>query len=264
MEIGISTASLFLRQNNEDAVKTIRSLGSKTTEIFFETMSEYTAEYSDLIKSRLGDMKVHSVHVYTMHYEPELFSDNEKSFKEALATYKSVLNSARNLGATNYTLHGRARIKRTGNYDDYEKIGKRLNFLTEVAKEYGVDLCLENVEWALYNRVGYFKEVLKYAPDLKATLDIKQARISGYDVYDYIEEMKGKIKTVHLSDIGENGGRCIPGKGVTDFEKLFTTLKDTGFDGVSLIEVYKDDYKDIEELRESLQYLENIKNKIWR
>ena len=264
MELGISTASLFMRENNEDAVKTIESLGSRITEVFFETFKEYTKEFSDLIKSRLNNMRVHSVHVYTLHFEPELFSDNARSLEEAVSAYRNVLISAENLGAKNYTMHGRARIKRTVNYDNYEKIGKRLDYLSKVAKEYGVDLCLENVEWALYNRVGFFKEVSGFAPDLKATIDIKQARISGESVYDYIKETAGKIKTVHLSDIGANGERCMPGKGVTDFYELFSVLNDYGFDGGALIEVYKDDYKDIGELKNSLEYLENIKQKIWR
>ncbi|MBO4323381.1 MAG: sugar phosphate isomerase/epimerase, partial [Clostridia bacterium] len=103
-----------------------------------------------------------------------------------------------------------------------------------------------------------------YAPNLRATLDIKQARISGYGVYDYIEEMKGRINTVHVSDVDPSGKRALPGKGITDFYRLFSVLKDAGFDGGALIEVYKDDYKDMEELKESLEYLENIKSKIWR
>ena len=264
MEIGISTASLFMRENTEDAVETIASLGSKITEIFFETYPEYGLEYAKTLKARLKNTKVHSVHVYTLHYEPELFSDNRRSYEVAEETYRKVLSSAEYLGAKNYTMHGRARIKKSGNYDDYEKIGRRLEKLSQIAAEYGVALCLENVEWALYNRVGYLTEVIKYAPNLKTTFDIKQARLSGCDYYQYIEEMKGRINTVHLSDVDGDGKMCLPGKGVTDFEALFKSLKSAGFDGGALIEVYKNDYKDIGELKSTLSYLENINDKIRR
>ncbi|MBO4323344.1 MAG: sugar phosphate isomerase/epimerase, partial [Clostridia bacterium] len=103
MEIGISTASLFMRENTEDAILTIERLGSKITEVFFETFPEYTKEFAELLKGRMKNLKVHSVHVYNMHYEPELFSDNKRSFDVAMGTFKSVLKNAKLLGARNYT-----------------------------------------------------------------------------------------------------------------------------------------------------------------
>ena len=263
MEIGISTASLYMRENIEDAVVTLGKLNAKVTELFLETYTEYTPEFAEVLKSRIGDLKVHSVHVHTMHYEPELFSDNKRQYDAALRLYENVLGLGQLLGAKCYTMHGRGRIKRSVNYDNYEAVGKRLNTLSEIAGKYGISLCLENVEWAYYNRVGFFKEVSAYAPNLKAVLDVKQARLSGCDVYAYIDEMGGKLKTVHLSDIGENGERCLPGKGITDYKKLFSALKKNGFDGEMLIEVYAGDFKELSELTDSLEYLRKIKKEIF-
>ena len=60
MEIGISTASLFGRMYNEDAVTAIENLGAKVCEVFLETYCEYTEEYAALINSRkTEDLKVH-------------------------------------------------------------------------------------------------------------------------------------------------------------------------------------------------------------
>ncbi len=263
MEIGISTASLYMRENIEDAIVTLRELGAKVTECFLETYTEYTPEFARLLKSRIGDLKVHSVHVHTMHYEPELFSDNVRQHQAALELYKNVLGLGQLLGAKCYTMHGRGRIKRSVNYDNYEAVGKRLNKLSDIAGDYGIFLCLENVEWAYYNRVGFFKAVSEYAPNLKAVLDVKQARLSGDDVYSYIGEMGNKLKTVHLSDIDENGKRCLPGKGITDFKELFSALKENGFDGEMLLEVYSGDYGEVKELSDSLEYLREIKKSIF-
>ncbi|MBO4262870.1 MAG: hypothetical protein J5903_03700 [Clostridia bacterium] len=153
IEIGISTASLFMREYGEDAVVTLQALDSRITEMFFETFPEYEEEFARLVRSRSGDLGFHSVHVYTMHYEPELFSLNERSYGVAEATFRKVLTNAKILGAGNYTMHGRARMKKSGFYDDYAFIGKRLDKLCGIAREYSVALCLENVEWAFYNRV---------------------------------------------------------------------------------------------------------------
>ena len=133
----------------------------------------------------------------------------------------------------------------------------------DFAFERGVELCLENVEWAYYNHVGFYKEISKYLSGLKTCLDVKQARISGDSYKDYIEEMGNSIKTVHLSDVNENGKICLPGKGIFDFEDLFKRLNGVGFNGDMLIEVYSGDYGEISEFTESLDYLRELKDKIF-
>ena len=75
--------------------------------------------------------------------------------------------------------------------------------------------------------------------------------------------MGENIRTVHISDVDENGKIKLPGKGVFDFEELFTRLKDVGFDGSALIEVYKDDYGEIKEIGESLDRMRELAYKIF-
>ena len=75
--------------------------------------------------------------------------------------------------------------------------------------------------------------------------------------------MGSSINTVHLSDLNSVGKICLPGKGEFDFEDLFKRLKDVGFDGAMLIEAYYEDYKEISELKDSLDYLRELKAKIF-
>ena len=74
----------------------------------------------------------------------------------------------------------------------------------------------------------------------------------------YLREMGESIATVHLSDIGEDGKMCLPGHGKTDFETLLKALQDVGYGGPLLIEAYKDDYCEIEELKRSCDFLQEI------
>ena len=263
MEIGVSTATFFLRMYNENAISRIDDLGAKTCEVFLECPSEYTVDFGKILLDNRGDLKVHSVHVATMTFETELFSGFDRAFADAQVTFANVLSIAKMLGAKFYTMHGRARIKKGGDYDDYFKNGKRLELLCDFASNYDVKICLENVPWALYNRVGYFKEIKKYAPSLCATLDVKQARLSGCNYADYVNEMGASLKTVHLSDVDQNGKIRLPGQGIFNFEDLFKRLRDVGFDGDMLIEVYKDDFKHDVEIVESLEYLNELKYKIF-
>lgn len=263
MEIGVSTASLFKRQYNEDALVTLNEIDARVCEIFLGTYREYTSDFANLLKSRLGNLKVHSIHTLNTHFEPQLFAVNPRAIDDAYEIYASCLNTAKLLNAKNYTLHGIARFKRNILYNNYDSIGPKIEKARMFAEKHGVDMCLENVEWAYYNHVGFLTEILKYAPNLKTCLDVKQARIAGEGYVSYLNEMGNRINTVHLSDITDAGKICLPGKGCFDFEDLFKRLKDVNFNGNMLIEVYYEDYSDVSEIKESLYYLRNIKEKIF-
>lgn len=264
MEIGVSTASFFLRMYNEEALPVLNELDARVVEVFLETFSEYSEEFGEKLKKYKGDLTVHSVHVVTTQFEPQLFGGNLRAYKDARDYFESVLKCAKALGASNYTLHGIALYKKDYRLENYPHVVDRLNELGELAKNYGVEICLENVYWCMYNRPGIFSVLKNECPALKTCLDIKQARQSGHDVSEYLEEMAGRLNTVHLSDYDDSTDKMsLPGKGKTDFRKLFTQLKNVGFDGNMLIEVYKNDYEDVAEIKESLNYLRRIKQEVF-
>ena len=263
MGIGVSTASLFKRQYNEDALVTLNELDAKVCEIFLCSYCEYTEDFAKLLKERKGNLKVHSIHTLNTHFEPQLFGANPRAVDDAYKIFGSCLNTARLLGAENYTFHGIARFKRNVLYNNYQKIGENMLKLSEFCENFNVNLCLENVEWAYYNHVGFYTNIIKYCPNLKTCLDVKQARVSGDSYKDYITEMGSSIQTVHLSDINEDGKICLPGKGKFDFKDLFLRLKDVNFKGNMLIEVYYEDYKEISEIKDSLNYLRELEDKIF-
>ncbi|MBQ9710254.1 MAG: sugar phosphate isomerase/epimerase [Clostridia bacterium] len=264
MEIGISTASLFLRQYNEDALVTLNELDSRVCEVFLETYSEYTEEYAKLLLEKRGNLKVHSIHTLNTHFEPQLFSPNDRAREDALKIFEDCLKVGKILQADYYTLHGKAKLKKTTTFKNYEEVGLYMRNLTSLGEKYGMKVCLENVEWAYYGRPGFYAKVKEFCPNLCGCLDIKQARESGFDYTQYINEMGSDIKTVHLSDVDENGRIALPTeKGFFDFEKLFKQLKDVGFNGNCLIEVYKDNFDSIEQLKQSLCYLREIKDRIF-
>ena len=258
MEIGISTASLFKRQFNEDAVATLNKLDARVCEVFLGTYSEYTNDFANLLKERKGDLKVHSIHTLNTHFEPQLFAQSERALKDAYDIFKKCLESANILGAKYYTLHGIARFKKNILYNEYEKIGKMMHKAKDFAASYGIDLCLENVEWSTYNRPGVFTALAKEIPNLRGVLDIKQARISGYAYEEYLSEMNSRIAYAHLSDCNDMGQMCLPGKGNFDFDTLVQRLQDVGFDGALLVEVYTGDYGEARELKESCDYLNEL------
>ena len=113
MTTGVSTASLFLREMNEDALTVFKELGVKCTEIFLTTFSEYTEEYARLLKERAEGIFVNSVHVLNTQFEPQLFGAHPRARKDAYEILDGVMRSARIFGARAYTFHGITRLKKS-------------------------------------------------------------------------------------------------------------------------------------------------------
>ncbi len=261
MRTGVSTASLFLRKNNEDALPLLEELGVKTAEVFLTTFSEYGYPFADLLKERKGRLFINSVHDLNTGFEPQLFNAHPRARADAFEWLEKVLQSANALGAPYYTFHGTARMKRAARLqgaDNFPKMIECFAQILEVCQTHGVQLCLENVEWATYNRPSVFATLAQELPQLRGVLDIKQARISGYPYEDYLTEMGERLAYAHVSDIDEKGKICLPGRGVFDFDTLVKRLNDVGFDGALLVEVYTDNYGEPVELKQSCDYLDEI------
>ena len=257
MEIGISTASFFSKETTEASFEILHRLDIPVCEIFLSTFSEYADDFIDLILQVKGDIRIHSVHTLNQQYEPELFNPTERTRKDCEKIYKHVGYDAHRLGASYYTFHGPAKFKKLPYTHDYEKIGKRVQelcVLLDEASKGTTKLTYENVHWTFFNTPEYFENLKKYT-DVLTCLDIKQAFLSGFDIYDYVECMGDRLKTVHICDYDENGRLVMPGKGIFDFTKLFSVLIGNGFDGAGLIEVYSNNYDSYDELAKSYDYL---------
>lgn len=257
MKTGISTACLFARCETEQAFKELNNLGVENTEAFLQTFYEYRPEFAKKYHTELGGVNVNSVHVMTGNFEPQLFAHTRRSRGDGFYWLDQLMRSARLLGAQYYTMHGIIR-KGSNAGENFDYLGERINEIIGFCSRYGVNLCLENVWWSLYNRPGLFSELKRRAGGLSGVFDLKQARRSGYPYQMYIKEMGSSLAYAHLSDVDENGRICLPGNGIYNFEEILKCLKGEGFDGAIIIEVYSDNYGDLSELKTSLDYLNEI------
>lgn len=254
MKVGISTASLFNRLNNEDALPLLDKWGVPCAEVFLTSFSEYDPGFAKELAAGKGRVAVHSVHVLNTQFEPQLYAEHPRVKADAFGWLEKAMVSARELGAHHYTFHGIARLKRTFRAD-LERLSRQTADIFAFCASYGVQLCYENVEWALYNDPGVFSALKRGCPGLGGVLDVKQARIAGHDWREYLAEMGEALATVHVSDVDASGRMCLPGRGIFPFGELFSRLRDRNFAGAVLIENYSRDYTDLNELRASFEYL---------
>lgn len=262
MKIGVSTATYFSKLYTEEALVPIAKLGAEVCEVFFASRCEYTEQFGRKINEELfraqeySPLKIHSIHALTNQFEPELFSVNDRAYSDALETFESVLKIGRQIGATHYTFHGATMLKKAVKYNfDYARISSRVDKLIDMAASYGIDFCYENVHWTYFSTPKYFEKLKELCPRLSCTLDIKQAMQSGIDYVEYLDVMQDRLATVHLCDYKNDGSLAIPGRGDFDFVTFFKRLKDRGYDGVCLMELYAKDYKDDIDIKEAYDYL---------
>ncbi|MEG1646928.1 MAG: sugar phosphate isomerase/epimerase, partial [Clostridia bacterium] len=127
--------------------------------------------------------------------------------------------------------------------------------LCDRAEKKGINLCYENVHWSFFSEPEFYKQLKPKCPKLACCLDVKQAMQAGIDYKKFLDVMEN-LKTVHLCDYDNQNNLMIPSeKGSFDFVELFRVLKDKGFDGNCFLEVYQNNYKTFDELKNSYEYL---------
>lgn len=261
MDVGISTASIFNKAMVEDTPAMLASLGCKKIEVFLNTYSEYRPDFVRLVRRRIDDagLSVYSVHPMSNQFEAQLFSIHPRQKSDAFAVYRDALNAGKILGATHYVMHGSPHLGGTAKNLEMERITPIFIELLDIAAEYGITLCLENVSWCFFHAPAFGAELKARLGDhrLKFVLDIKQAVRSGEDPFAFVEAVGEDLENWHLCDYAfdEQGKLSLkmPGQGQCDFLAMGKAMRDKGYRGPAFIEVYSDMYTDLDVLRSSFE-----------
>ena len=78
MKVGISTATLFLKKNNEEALPLFASWGVPCAEVFLTSFCEYAPSFAEQLAAVRGDVEIHSLHVLNTQFEPQLYADHPR------------------------------------------------------------------------------------------------------------------------------------------------------------------------------------------
>ena len=263
MNVGVSTASIFNKAMVEDIPAMLSPMGCRTIEVFLNTFSEYRPAFVDLLRRRIDDagLHVYSVHPMSNQFEAQLFSIHPRQKADAFCVYREALNAGRILGATHYVMHGSPHLGGTAKNLELERITPIFAELLDVAAEYGITLCLENVSWCFFHAPAFGKALKERLGDhrLKFVLDIKQAVRSGEDPFAFVEAVGEDMENWHLCDyVFDGDGKLslrMPGKGQCDFFALGQAMVNKGYRGPAFIEVYSDMYRDLDELKASFDHI---------
>ncbi len=257
MKIGISSACLY-PMPTEEAVFEVLSQGSRSIEIFLSSPSEVDASFISDIKSvcdREG-AEVASLHPWSSAIEPFFFfSGYSRRVDDGIELYKKYFEAANIVGAQNIVFHGDRKGGKCSDRRYFEVFGK----LSDVAKSFDITLAQENVGYCKSGDPEFISKLKKAVPDTKFVLDIKQCRRADINPFDMADAMGDSIVELHLSDHNDEHSCMLPGRGKFDFSKFFDKLKEQGVYNIpALIELYRDNYNKESELKEAMQYLNNM------
>ena len=257
MNLGISTASLYPLET-ELALEEVGKAGVKNTEIFFNAESELKDSFIDIllcIKEKYN-MNITAVHpAMSLAESYMLFSAYDRRYYEGLKQYRRYSEVAKALGAKYLIMHGG---KPNGILNDEEYCQRYMALNCETERN-GVTVLQENVVNYRSGDIEFMrsmKDIL--GTDAKFCLDIKQCIRCGYVPMDLIEEFYDNIKHFHISDHSVAGDCLLPLNGKFDFSGLFDFLKQKGYEGALMTEVYRYAYKEYDEIFTSFRKLEEL------
>lgn len=231
-------------------------MGIKNVEIFLNTHSESEPEY---VRSLAAILKANgarciSLHPYTCTADTYmLYSGYERRTRDYIEYHKRYFEAMNILGAKYFILHG----NKAEHSDEVVIEGYRR--LNETAKTFGVNVLQENVCRCTTGELGQLIAMKKaLGEDVGFVLDTKQAVRKNADPYNFVKALGKNIKHVHFSDHGEKGDCLLPGQGDIDCERFISALKNVGFEGGIILELYRKNYHDYGELLKGVQYLQNV------
>ena len=251
MIAGVSTAC-FYPQHTEDALRELVSIGVRSAEIFLNCAGEleepFLKELAAIAKD--GGAKILSLHPYTSGMEPLFFfTQYDRRFAEGMELYKRYYRAANLLGAEIVVFHGALHNYGIENAAYFEKF----DILRRDAAAFGVKLCQENVARCVSRSSAFLREMARELPETRFVLDSKQVVRSGEKIEAYTEALRDKIVHIHISDHNEASDCLLPGQGVFNIAKFLADMRNFGFDGGVIVELYRDNFNDIVEILQGYQ-----------
>ncbi|HHZ13409.1 MAG TPA: sugar phosphate isomerase/epimerase [Clostridiales bacterium] len=262
MDVGVSTASFYPDALTEQTIPLIRDLGAKKIEVFLGSFSEYEEDYCSQLRDIIdgNGLSVYSVHVLGTQFEPQFFSLTERQRNDSRNLYLKVFKCANILGAKVYVFHGppvRGSVKPS---IDFNRIGPICDELAYLAGDHGLKFSWENVSWCWYSYPEFPDRLLEHtkSENIFFTFDIKQAMQTSHDPMDFLDRMGKRLINIHAIDYDDKKELTLPGRGIFDFYSLAQKLKTINYDGPIFLEVYRGNYEDYSDLKESMDFLREI------
>ncbi|MBQ8731910.1 MAG: sugar phosphate isomerase/epimerase [Oscillospiraceae bacterium] len=249
--IGISTASLY-PEELEKALQFLAENGIGQTELFFNCMTEIEPEFTRLYRNCTRDygIRIAATHPFTCPLEPLLFfSGYQRRTQESLELYRKFFDFTAEVGGNIFVFHGAKYQTPCEDQQYFDVFGQ----LQDLATQSGVIIAQENVCRCKSRSLDFLKDMKAYLGDKALfTLDLKQAIRSEESPFAIIDALGSSIVHLHISDSTAENDCLVPLDGTFDFDGLFRQMEALSYQGVYLVEVYRNSYREASDLVEKV------------
>lgn len=249
----------------DDCLKIASELGIRFMELWVDRNSFWPGKTDEKeLSEALSKARSHGIKIISLCpipfkakqweefiFEFDLAAQSEAERLRAVKWYKSVVEMAAFLDAkTVIVLPGKVEnpdfMKSRRSYrQHWEQAVKSLKELAKYAEDFDIYLGVENAVVCNYiNLPGEIRLILEEVGSsyVKAYLDIANANVF-LPPEVYIRELKGKLcETIHATDNDGSYPYHLPiGMGTINYEKVIEALKEVGWDGYLIPEIFYDE-----------------------
>jgi sugar phosphate isomerase/epimerase len=255
-------------------------------EMYDKFFVQTTPDYLQSVNDRLREL---GLEMPMMCYSPDFTIPDEAARREEVEKEKRVMDVTAALGGKFCRVLSGQRRPEVSREQGVAWVAGAIEQLIPYAEKLGLTLTLENhykdnywkhPEFAQFSDV--FVEILDRVPSprLAVNYDPSNAIVAGEDPIEVLEKVKHRVVTMHASDRSIKPGYTLDdlraqedsdgsasvlqhgeiGKGLNDFDRIFSILRGVGFDGWVSIE---DGVNGLDELRRSAEFLRRKMAEYW-
>ena len=200
--------------------------------------------YASAMRARQKGIKIPACHLSFYMPDPK----NEELMEKYSRELKRGIDAAALMEIPLAVAHPIAFYSKDSSYGDWVRANmKFLSPIVEYGREKGVKICIENMpsekeapDNHLYGSCAINISALAEKLSAGICFDVGHANVSGYEMSEQMEILKGKIDILHLHDNmgkGQKDAHLLPFDGTVDWEDVADGMRCSDFDGVLDIEV---------------------------
>lgn len=158
--------------------------------------------------------------------------------KRALAYLTEIIKKCADIGIDKFVIHPSTPIPKNADRNEHKLCSmEMLDKLADIAYHNGAVIAAENMTpFCLGNSAEELLEMISINNKLRVCFDVNHLLLNTHE--EFLQKLHDKIVTVHISDYDFVKERhWFPGKGKINWPKLYSLLKEYGYNGVLLHEL---------------------------
>ena len=266
------SSNAYRNYSIEQCIDSIHSAGYDSIEIMCDTPHAFPPLSETKIQSIMASLKKYSMSISNLNgfmmtaiedfHHPSWIEESKNYRQQRIEHTKNCLYLASLLGAKSVSTEPGGPKTNQSSKKELEIFQEGLLEVIPIAEDLGIHLLIEpEPELLIENSNQFIKFIEKFdSKFLGLNFDIGHFFCVNENPDELIIDLQDYIQHIHLEDIAfsREHYHLIPGYGVIDFKKIFTSLQTINYSGFITVELYPYQNNPQNAAIESITYLKSI------